>query len=215
MLVEGLAALIPSNPAVGAVLGIPRLDKTSGVFPNTAPDEVLMPYIAFMQVSRSTIMSYQGVNRLQQARFRFSCYGPTYRTAKILAESLKLLLDGYTGLLADGTNLENTIPDTEVDTSESVFKATLYATHVDYTFVFVDTGSAVPGPVPVPSPGPVVFTAHAGQMKFTLPSTPLGLLMFYWNGQLLNNPAGYTVAGPVITTVQPASAGDIFEAYYL
>ena len=139
MLVEGLAAFIPSNPVIAAALNVgTRSDGTTGVFPAIAPDEAIMPYIVMQQLTRETIMSYQGVNRLQYARFRFSCYGPSYRTAKTLAEDLKQLLDGFVGLLADGTAVENTIPGTEVDDIESAFKATLYATHVDYEFVFLD-----------------------------------------------------------------------------
>ena len=73
MLVDGLATLIPANGAIAGVLGIPRSDSTTGVFPNMAPDEVKMPYITFMQVSRTTIIGYAGVNAYQSARFRFSC----------------------------------------------------------------------------------------------------------------------------------------------
>ena len=143
MLIDGLAHLIPANAAIAAVLGIPRGDGTTGVFPNTAPDEVKLPYIVYMQISRESIIGYQGVNSLQTVKFRFSCYGASYRSTKVLAEELKLLLDGYQGVLADGTNLQNTVPGIELDTSESVFRGTVYGTHLDYLFTFIDQGTGV------------------------------------------------------------------------
>lgn len=141
MFVDGISQLIAANAVIKTALGVPRTDGTTGIYPNTAPDEVTLPYMVYMQISRQTINSFGGVNSLQYAHFRFFCYGASYRQAKVLAEDLKLLLDGFKGVLPDGTNLQNTIPGIEVDGSEPVFHATVYETSVDYSFTFIDSGS--------------------------------------------------------------------------
>jgi hypothetical protein len=89
-------------------------------------------------MGRTTILAYDGINRLQQAKFRFSCYAASYRSAKYLAEYLKGALDGLVALLPDGTPLQSTEAGAEADDIEEGLKATVYATHLDYTFVYVD-----------------------------------------------------------------------------
>lgn len=139
MLVEGLVAYLPTVPVLASALNIStRSDGSNGIWPAIAPDEPLAPYIVFVQIGRTTTLSYQGINRLQQAKFRFSCYAVSYRSAKYLAEALKGALDGLVTLLPDGTPLESTEAGTEVDDVEQDLKATIYATHLDYTFVYVD-----------------------------------------------------------------------------
>ena len=138
MLVEGLVAYLPTVAQLAAGLNMPRSDGTTPIWPGIAPDEALMPYITFVQVGRATILSYDGINRLQQAKFRFSCYAASYRSAKYLAEYLKGALDGLVMLLPDGTPLESTEAGTEADDIETDMKATVYSTHLDYTFVYVD-----------------------------------------------------------------------------
>jgi Protein of unknown function (DUF3168) len=129
MLVEGLFTLITSDPGVKAALN----GKTS-VYPNIAPDETSLPYIVYTQIARSVILTYQGVNRLQETRIQFSCYGASYKTAKSLAGAVKNLLDGFTGLLGDGTILEHSMPVSEHDEVERELKATVYGIHLDYAF---------------------------------------------------------------------------------
>jgi hypothetical protein len=134
MLVEGLVTVLINDAGVKAQLGLSRSDN--GVFPSIAPDEVMMPYIVYTQVSREVIMSFQGVNRLQKTRIQFSCYGASYKAAKLLAKAVKNVLDGFTGLLtdSDATIVENTIPESEIDSPEQEFKATVFGVHLDYAF---------------------------------------------------------------------------------
>lgn len=145
MFVEGLYLLLASNAGIIAVVGAPgtRSDSRSGIFPNVAPDEPPMPYLVYVQASRATVLSYAGVNRLQQARFRFLCYASTYKVAKQLAQAVKLALDGFVGLLGDAgqTPLEQTIPSLEVDVPEPMLHGTTYGIALDYDFHYIDTGS--------------------------------------------------------------------------
>ncbi len=136
MFVEGLVSLLANDAGVKPLLqpSPPRKDGTNGVFPNVAPDEVNLPYIVYTQVHRENILSYQGVNRLQFLRFQISCYAANYKASKTLAMKARLLLDGFVGTLSDGSLLEQTIPQSEHDAPEAVFKGTVYGTHLDYLF---------------------------------------------------------------------------------
>lgn len=142
MLTEGLATLIPGNAGVASSLGTPttRSDETTGFFPVIAVKEPTMPYIVYYQLSRRNVTSFAGVNPLQEARFRFSCYGSTYKQAKQLAEKLKLALDGFVGVLSEGTTVESTWPISEIDEAEPDMRGTVWSTHLDYYFWFLDTG---------------------------------------------------------------------------
>ncbi len=138
MLVEGIVALLAADPGVRSALNLPRSDGSNGIYPSVAPDEALMPYVVYTQVHREVVLSYQGVNKLAELRFQFSCYGPTYKTAKLsLAAALKNALDGFTGVLpdADQSFVGQTIPNSEHDETESAFKATVYGIILDYTFI--------------------------------------------------------------------------------
>ena len=51
MLVDALQTYLSSDAAVSTQLGIPRSDKTTGIFPVTAPSQVPMPYIVMSQIT--------------------------------------------------------------------------------------------------------------------------------------------------------------------
>jgi hypothetical protein len=57
---------------------------------------------------------------------------------------------------------------------------------------------------------------------WTLPSTPVGDIILSWNGQIVEPPGAYTIAGDVITTLLPfssatpaAAIGDTLVAYFI
>lgn len=137
MFVEGLENLLANNPTIQATLGVPRKNGDNGVFPSTAPDQVQLPYVVYTQVHREPVLSYQGVNAFQEVRFQLSCYGGSYKTVKTLANNVKNLLDGFTGLLSEGTVVGQTIPVSEHDSAEPVFHATVYGVILDYSFLVI------------------------------------------------------------------------------
>lgn len=108
-----------------------------------AAKEPTLPYLVYQQIGRTSVLSFDGTNALQQARFRFSCYGSTYRNAKVFAEQVKALFDGLSEpqALSDGSFVDNVLPLTEIDTAEEQLHGTVYSTHVDYYIWFLDVGS--------------------------------------------------------------------------
>ena len=138
MFVEGLFSLLSNDPNIRALVGTNRPDNTTGIFPTEAPDESNIPYIVYMQAGRTPILSFQGVNQLQEIRVEISCYGSPYKTVKQLAQAVKNALDGFTGELADGSVVGNTIPSGEHDEAEPMYHGTLYGIIMSYTFVTTD-----------------------------------------------------------------------------
>lgn len=140
MFQQGLFNFLENQAALTTLLGTPatRGDKTSGIFAMLAINEATMPYMAFQRISGMPITSLQGANRLQEARFRFSCYGANYPSAVGLAEQLKLVFATYQGTWSDGTIVQNAVVVMEADDTESIPHGTIYAVHVDIEFMYVD-----------------------------------------------------------------------------
>lgn len=137
----GLFNFLQSQPLLTALLGTPgtRGDKSTGVFAMLASNEATMPYIAFQRISGAPIMSLQGANRLQTARFRISCYGSSYPSAVSVAEAIKMIF-ATTGLgtYSDGSVVQHAAVIMEADDMESIPHGTIYAVHVDVEFLYVD-----------------------------------------------------------------------------
>lgn len=142
MLVEGLQAFLAADSGMQAELGLPnRSDKTSGIFPTLAPDSVPMPYVVMQQVSGDGQMSetMEGTGRLHSARWRFSCYGTTYKNAKKLAKALKLAMVSMLGELPEGDcQVEGSFWRLEADDAEPIPHGTIYETHVDFQINYRD-----------------------------------------------------------------------------
>jgi hypothetical protein len=100
-----------------------------------------MPYIVMMQMFGAPLTtSFQGPNALQEARFRFSCFGAPYKQAKTLAKYVKYALNGCYGPLSTGNaEVQDSWIESEVDDAEPIPRGTLYSTHIDVRFIFVDT----------------------------------------------------------------------------
>jgi hypothetical protein len=144
MFEEGLVNLIAGNSGVNAILGTNRGDKTNGIFPLLAPKEVTIPYIIFEQVSNDTNETLEGVNKLQDARYRFRCYAADYPTAMRLYHKLKMALAGFTGTLtdADATPVQYCTPVFEAALPiERELRATIWGRVIDFKIMFVDTAS--------------------------------------------------------------------------
>ena len=126
--------MLASDPNIQAIVGTARPDRSNGIFPNVAPDEPNIPYVVYTQVHRDTVMGYQGVNRYQDLRYQIGCYGSPYRAVKQLATAVKNKLDGFLGVLTDGTFVFNTVPLSEHDEPEPQFHGTIYGVILDYSF---------------------------------------------------------------------------------
>ena len=142
MLVEGLQAYLSANALVQAALGTAssRGDSTNGIFPMLAYGTPNAPYLVYSQISgEPQTVSMQGTNRLQNARWRFSCHGSTYRQAKELAKYVSVALYSMNGTLPAGqAEVHGSWKRSEIDTAEPVAHGTLFTTHVDFEVIYQD-----------------------------------------------------------------------------
>jgi hypothetical protein len=138
---EGLHNFLKSNAAIQALIGTPgsRGDKTPGVFPMVPSiKEPTLPFIAYIEIDGQNEQTYGGPNRLMTVRYRIASWGSSYASAKTLANTVKLQLNGYRGTFSDGTVVMNTMDITETDTTEDLPEGTVYGTHTDYEFAYQD-----------------------------------------------------------------------------
>jgi hypothetical protein len=142
MLIEALQTYLAADAGMQAQLGTPasRLDKTTGIFPLLAPDQVPMPYVVMQQASGSPLQeSTAGTGRLQTNRWRFSCYGTTYKNAKTLAQALRLAMISMLGAFSEAAiQVSGAWLKLETDDAEPILHGTIYATHLDFEIVFLD-----------------------------------------------------------------------------
>ena len=141
MLVEGLQTALANDAGLQSFIGTPstRSDKTTGIFPLVAPEQVPMPYVVMQQVSGSPVSSMEGTNRLTLTRWRFSCYGTTYKQAKQLARALKMAMISLNGPLPSGNAvIMGSWAVMETDDLEVVPHATIYTVHSDFNINYID-----------------------------------------------------------------------------
>jgi Protein of unknown function (DUF3168) len=140
MLLEGVYDLLSNDSGLQTLLGTAtaRADKTTGVFPGLAVKEATLPNVVMTQVGAEPVTSYEGNNRLQNARLRFSCQGGSYKTAKQVAAAVKHVLSGLLATLNDGTEVQGAWLVSEIDTTDEVLEGTVFSTHVDFSLQFVD-----------------------------------------------------------------------------
>lgn len=140
MIEESLYAYITADTNVKAALGGTRSDKTSGVFPDLAPEQCLTPYIVFLQDGGEPLAeSFAGTGALQSARWRFSCYGSSKKQAKNLANVLKKSLLSMDGSQSGGTEVHGAWFRGEHDEIEPMPLGTIRGAHLDFDFNFLDT----------------------------------------------------------------------------
>jgi hypothetical protein len=147
MLAEALHDILSTDAGLVALLGTPatRPDSTDGVFSGQAVDQPSMPYLVFEQAAGEPLsVTYAGTGPLTSERWRFSCYGTTYKNAKIFAKKVRLvLLDIVPGFNTVGNvRLSGAYPIMEADTTETIGRGTLFGTHVDFDVVYSDNASS-------------------------------------------------------------------------
>jgi hypothetical protein len=147
MLTDGLYNLLATSPAITVLLGTNAArntasnsqDASSGIFPMSAPEGVISPYIVYSQISGQGVDSFEGANPLNRARMEFSCYATSYEAAKKLARAVKSVLLGLSQTLIDGTGVDDILLASERDLFEDgPFQ---YRIAVDVSIWFSDLGS--------------------------------------------------------------------------
>lgn len=136
MFQQGLYNLLTNNAPLQALLNVPRGDKSKGIFAMVATTAPTMPYITYQRVSGVPEHTYDGEELLYTARFRFSCYGSDQKAAVLVANALKAVFKSFTGALSDGSTLQQAMQEFEADDAEGGTNNTIFATHVDFTFIY-------------------------------------------------------------------------------
>lgn len=144
MLVEGLYAVLSANASLQALLGTTttRTDSTTGMFPGLLPEEVPMPAMVYQQIAGEPLQtSMDGTGRLTTARFRFTCYGSTYKQARNLGRVLNQVMISINGVMP-GPDAKAAVHGVwlklDADDSEPIPHGTLYANHRDYEIEYLD-----------------------------------------------------------------------------
>ena len=100
MILQGLVSLIASDPAYTTAM-------SGNVYPMLLPEGTSVG-TTFRVVGGSSDPTFT-TSGPQRLRIQFDFYAPTYAQADAGRNALRTLLDGYEGLLSDGTYLQNCI----------------------------------------------------------------------------------------------------------
>lgn len=142
MLIEALQNVLTTDAGMLKYLGTAskRPDSFNGVFPTQAPDQPTVPYIVLSQMTGDPLsVTMTGTGALTEERWRISCYGSTYRNAKIFAKYVRVFLLSFFGPQTVGScTVQGSYCVMEADDAEPFGKGTLYSTHLDFDFVYVD-----------------------------------------------------------------------------
>lgn len=99
MIEKGLVAMLLANAPIAAMVG-------TRISPLVLPENSTLPALTYQtvgSVSRDTLAT-AGMSRV---RMEFNCWGADYLDAITLRAALIAALNGYQGLLSDGTQLQN------------------------------------------------------------------------------------------------------------
>lgn len=99
MIEVGLAALLNTTPAIQAICG-------ARIYPVALLPNASYPALTFQLISATPDPTFD-TSGFQRWRIQFDCFGEAYADASGLRKALIKTLNGYQGLLSDGTNLQN------------------------------------------------------------------------------------------------------------
>ena len=106
MLIDGLVALLLTEVSITSVAVSDSGDVR--IQPIPAPEDVnLWPCITLQSPSDVSENANDGPVGEAVSRVVFDCLAPRYLTARNLALALKTILNGYSGTLPDGTEIES------------------------------------------------------------------------------------------------------------
>jgi len=99
MIEQGLYTLLAATSTIAAMVG-------TRIYPLILPEASVLPALTYQVVGGHSSATFDtaGMTRL---RMQFDCWGADYLDAITLRVALIAALNGYQGLLSDGTNLQN------------------------------------------------------------------------------------------------------------
>lgn len=99
MIETGLFTLLSTAPSIAALCG-------TRVYPDVRPQGSLYPLIEFKEIAGRGDPTFE-TSGMQRDRYQFDCFGETKKDAALLRDALRKTLNGYNGLLSDGTLLQD------------------------------------------------------------------------------------------------------------
>lgn len=128
MLKKGLKDLLLHDEGVSALVG-PRVRI------GRIPEGTSYPVICLYVISPEYSITLQGVNATQKRLVQLSCWAKTPKGADELAKAVHACLNGYRGVLSEGTQVQSCIPCGDVDSDDEQLK--LSGMLVDFAVWFV------------------------------------------------------------------------------
>jgi hypothetical protein len=96
---EGLWNLLTTAPQVSTLCG-------TRIYPEVRPTNPVYPLIEMKEISGIGRQTWD-TSGMQRDRYQFDCYAKTKGAAMNLRDAVRQVLNGYRGLLSDGTFLQN------------------------------------------------------------------------------------------------------------
>lgn len=99
MIEAGLFNLLSTTPAIEAIC-------QTRIYPVVLPEEPTYPAATYQMISARAEPTFE-TSGFQRWRIQFDCFGVAYPDASGLRDALIKALNGYQGVLSDGTILQN------------------------------------------------------------------------------------------------------------
>jgi len=110
MILSGLYNLLLADPGVSAIIA------AKGVYFTLAAEQAARPFVVIHIVSAPPAeTSLDGVSELISGRFQFDCYADDQLSARKLSRAVRDLLKNYSGGLSDGTAIQFTAVNLDMD----------------------------------------------------------------------------------------------------
>jgi len=130
---EGILLKLTQSTSLMATLG------ANGVYLNFVPETAIKPCLCFSLVSSTPDATSDGPSAFNIRRYQFTCFGADYPSTKRSQEALRILLDGYRGVLPaaagqTGVTVFNVLRDIEIDSYDD--QGGTHRAITDYFFHF-------------------------------------------------------------------------------
>jgi len=134
MLKKGLKDLLIADSNIAAIVG-------NRVRVGRLPQDSDFTTVVFRFVASEFATGVGGVNATQLRRVQVDCWGKTPKDADELAQAVHNLLDGYRGVLSEGTTVQASLPSGDVDLLDEDLKIAGIA--VDFNIRYVPSNFVV------------------------------------------------------------------------
>lgn len=134
MLEKGLADLLAADATIASM-------ASNRVRHIVLPEGTDYPAIVITQVASQYIVSQQGVNALQMARYQVDAYTRNQKTVRQLRQAIHNVLDGYRGTLSDGTKVHSILPNSDVEFWSDDDDKRLFRVAADFNIWFINSGT--------------------------------------------------------------------------